>query len=164
MENKEMENAVAFAGAKRVVVEETDTYITTQEPDGKYKRTIKYMNITSSVPETDEEKIKLYKVMNEQSDANKDFVIPMKEAIGKKITVEDFYTRRYESFDEDTGQTEMGVVTYLKDTSGVFYTTSSKLVYFSLLNIKEVFPRPFNVVVEGIKREKGRIQINIVVA
>lgn len=147
------------------IVEETESYVVKKLANGKYEKQQKYTNYMSKVPETEEEQIELYKVLNSSSEDN-DMVTELKTMVGKVIGIEQLYIQGYESFDEDTGESNQGVVTIIKDGEK-YYGTSSKSVYFTLLNLFKVFGYPntdnykkINVKVVGTKRERG-IQINL---
>lgn len=144
------------------IKQENDNFIIKELADGTFKKEMKYKKVWSTLPKDEDEMLILFKVMNE---AESDLVIPMKTAVGKEITLVDFYTNPYESFNEETGENEQGVTTTLKDESGVFYATSSKAVYFSIMNINDVFgatlkEKPLILKVTSTKRDRGD-QINV---
>jgi hypothetical protein len=68
-------------------------------------------------------------------------------------------TRTYDRINEDTGEQEYGVLTYLLTPTNEAYVTSSKTVYFSITRIMDLFGTPDspeweNIVVKVMK-EKG---------
>lgn len=126
-------NEIAIQGN---VVEETENYIVTRTEDGKFKKETKYERIQTHVPETDEEMLTLFQVLQDNTN---ELVTPMKEVVGKEITIANFYTSPYESFDEETGKSTRGVTTTIESTDGSFYATSSKTVYFTLTKAYKVF-------------------------
>lgn len=146
-------------GEGTIIVQETDDYVIKRLNDGTFKKEMKYKQYMSHVPETEEEQIQLYKVLNSNGE-NKD-IIELKNMVGKEINVEQVYTMPYESFDEKTGESKNGVSIIMKDGEK-WFATSSKSVYFALLNFFKTFGYPntgkyktvvFSVV--GIRRENG---------
>lgn len=103
---------------------------------GKYRKAMYYKQISSKVPETDEEVLQLFMVMN---DTDNKLVTPMKNVVGLEFVLDEFHTSPYESLDEDTGEITRGVTTTIKDTDGNWYATSSKSVYYTILNTYDVF-------------------------
>lgn len=147
------------------VIERNDKYEIVQLPDGKFVKKMIYKKFWSTIPETTDERIEMYKVFND-SENNGDLVTPLSTMANKEVTIHQAYTNPYESFDEKTGQNVFGVVTTLYDGSN-YYATSSKSVYHTLFQIFEVFGypntpnyKPITVKVIGTKRERGT-QINI---
>lgn len=146
------------------VVKSTEDYeiVKLDEPDqdgNLFEKRMKYKRIATHMPESENEIVELYAVLN---DSTGEKVTPMKEVIGLTFVAKNFYTSPYDSFDGKTGQTSRGVTTTIEDTDGNFYATSSKSVYYSVLNLYENFGmKPFILQIVGIKREKGRVQINV---
>ena len=68
--------------------------------------------------------------------------IPLNEAVGKKITIADVIIRPYDKVNEDSGEMEYGVLTYMISTDGEAFVTSSKSVYYTLQNVFAVFGTP----------------------
>jgi hypothetical protein len=64
------------------------------------------------------------------------------EHIRAHITVADVIFNPYDKVNEDTGEMEYGVLTYLVTPDQVVYVTSSKSVYFSMKRIFQVFGEP----------------------
>ena len=146
------------------VVEETDQYRVVKTLEGKYRKEMKYNRFYSRVPETDEEQMELFNIFNDQEN---DLVTPLKNMVNKEIDIAHVFTDPYQSFDEETGQSSLGVTTTLEDTEGNYYATSSKSVYWSLKNIFDQFGwpsedkyRPVTVKVTGTRRQQG-VQINV---
>lgn len=134
------------------VVRETKDYMIVKLPNGKFEKRMKYHELMTFKPETEEEEIELYKVLNEDDVEN---VIPMKNAIGTEIVVKEIITRPYESFDEETGDVTFGVNTFIKDDHGNYLVTSSKAVYFNLIKMYQTFGLGIKVKITGTKRENG---------
>lgn len=147
-----------------IVVQETDKYKIVQLPDGTFKKNMKYDQYFSRVAKTQEEKIELYKVFN---DSNSELVTPFNNMVNKEITIKHVFIHPYESFDEKTGNVTDGVTTTIEDVDGSYYATSSKSVYYTILNIMNTFGypsdenyKPVKVKVTGTKRQNG-VQIDI---
>lgn len=148
-----------------IVVEENNDYVIKQLQDGTFRKERKYHKYYSKEPETQEEKIELYKVFN-SSDDNNELVTPLSNMVGETIGIDQFYTNPYESFDEKTGTNTPGVTTTILD-NGHYYATSSKSVYYTLTNLIKSFGSPANedykkiyVKVTGTKRQNG-VQIDL---
>jgi hypothetical protein len=109
-----------------------------QKEDGKFARKAKYEAFSSVKAETKKEKIALLNLL-EGSDENTN---GLKDHVGKQLEVANVIFRPYDKVNEDTGEMEYGVLTYLLTPDGVPYVTSSKSVYFSLRRIFEVFGSP----------------------
>lgn len=146
------------------VVQDTSDYTIVKKENGKFEKQMKFKEYMSRVPETDEEKIELYKVFND-SDSN--LVKRLSYEVGNTINIKDVFIRPYESFDEGSGNVIQGVLTTLQDTDGQYYATSSKSVYYSLKNIFQAFGspdmenyKPVQVEVTETKQQNG-MQINI---
>src|SRR5699024_12699856 len=101
----------------------------------KYEKVMKYKRVFSHIPQTREEEIKLYNIFNTQDNPN---VTPFADMRDKEIEIHEFYTNPYESFNEETGETDNGVNTTIFDGSH-YYSSSSKTVYYSLLNFFVIF-------------------------
>lgn len=147
-----------------VVVQETNDYKIVQLPDGKFKKNMKYHEYYSRQAETEEEKIELFKVFN---DTENELVIPLSNMKDKEINIAHVFTQPYQSFNEETGSVSEGVTTTLQDVDGSYYATSSKSVYYSIINILKAFGKPSSenykpvkVKVVGTKRQNG-IQIDL---
>jgi hypothetical protein len=68
--------------------------------------------------------------------------MPLGENIGKIFELADVILNPYDKVNEETGEMEYGVLSYLITPEGVVYVTSSKSVYFSLKRIFQVFGEP----------------------
>jgi hypothetical protein len=66
----------------------------------------------------------------------------LKKHVGQQIQVADVITRKYDKINEETGELEYGVLTYLLTSDRQAFVTSSKSVYFSIMHILEVFGEP----------------------
>ena len=116
---------------------ETKGYAITQNAEGKFERKAIYTPFSSVRPETRAQKIALLQLL--ESD---DVAIPLNEAVGKKITIADVIIRPYDKVNEDSGEMEYGVLTYMISTDGEAFVTSSKSVYYTLQNVFSVFGAP----------------------
>ena len=67
-----------------MIVQDTPEYTVVKLPDGKFKKNMKYQQYHSFVPETQEDIIHLYNVMN---DSKNELVTPLKNMIKKEITI-----------------------------------------------------------------------------
>lgn len=137
------------------VVRETDDFVVVINEEGKYVRKAKYTDYSSFKAESREDKIWLLSII----DADEETGNPMRENVGKEIEVEDIITRQYDKINEDTGDTEYGVLTYLITPDREAYVTSSKSVYFSIRHIMEMIGAPHeedweNIIVK-VGSEKG---------
>ena len=146
------------------VIAETTNSKVIQLADGTFKKQTKYNAYQSRTPQTQAEKIELYQVFN---DSESNIVTPMKGMIGKDITIAHVFTSPYEAFDEKTGELTNGVTTTIQDVDGSYYATSSKAVYFTLMNIMNTFGYPDNenyqpiiTEVTGKKLQNG-VQVNL---
>lgn len=142
-----------------ILVEDTPKYAVYQMPDGRFEKRMKYQKFWSFVPETNEELINLFQIMNEQDNPN---VIEFKSAIGEVLDIKNVYFNPYSSFDEETGTTNSGVTTTIETVDGKYYATSSKTVYYNLQNIFDVFGTPntdkylgVKVAIVSTKRQQG---------
>lgn len=163
MTNNEMTTNVGFATGE-ILVQETAEYSVYQLPNGKFEKRVKYPQEWSRVPETDEELIEFYKIMNE---SDNDKVLSMSDHVGSMFTIKNYYFTPYSNFDEDTGVSNAGVTTLLETTDGEYYATSSKTVYWTLRNMFQTFGTPgteqyipFKVAITGQKQKRGT-QINL---
>ncbi len=122
-----------------IIVSETADYKIVKLEDGTFKKNMKYKTFFSRKPETEEDKIELYKVFN---DANSDIVTPLKNMVKKEITIGHVFMQPYQSFDEKSGNITDGVTTTIQDVDGSYYATSSKSVYYRVLSIMQAFGSP----------------------
>lgn len=112
-------------------------YEITKTANGKYQRKAIYKMFSSITPVTREEKIAMMNLLDSDAIAQ-----PIAEHIGKQIVVADVIFNPYDKINEDTGEIEYGVLSYLITPEGTAYVTSSKSVYHSLLNMFKVFGEP----------------------
>src|SRR5690606_1218969 len=121
-----------------------------------FVRKAKFNSFSSIKAETREEKTWLLNLMEGDEESGNG----LKDHVGKVIEVENVITRTYDRINEDTGETEYGVLTYLLTPEKVAYVTSSKTVYFSITRIMELFGKPgtddwVNIKVK-VGKEKGQ--------
>lgn len=119
------------------VISENENYVTVKV-DGKFKRKAKYKEFNSFVAETKEDKLFLFNALNSNDETGNG----LKDHVGKQIQVQDVILRPYDKVNEDTGATEYGVLTYLITPDKVAYATSSKNVYFTMVQLMEAFGEP----------------------
>jgi RNase P/RNase MRP subunit p29 len=137
------------------IVREEKNYVVIKNEDGKFVRKAKYNSYSSVQAETKAEKIWLMNLM----EGNEDTANGLKEHVGKEIEVANIITRPYDRINEETGAVEYGVLTYLLTPDKTTYVTSSKNVYFSIVNIMDLFGAPDqpdweNIIIKVLK-EKG---------
>lgn len=129
--NEENKNEVAVDAKKELVngtiVSEKEDFIVVIE-NGKHKRKAKYQDYTSIEPKTREEKVWLANLIDNDEDTGNG----LKDNVNKEITIADIITRKYDKVNEDTGELEYGVLTYLITPEREAFVTSSKGVYFSI--------------------------------
>lgn len=141
----ETENSVA------IVVRENEDYVI-QKEDGKFKRKAKFKDFSSIKADTREEKIWLLNLLEGDEESGNG----LKDHVGKVIEVENVITRTYDRIDEDTGQQEYGVLTYLITPEKTAFVTSSKTVYFTITRIMDLFGKPNTDNWENIKVKVGK--------
>jgi RNase P/RNase MRP subunit p29 len=134
------------------VVREEKNYVVIKNEEGKFVRKAKYLEYSSIVAETREDKIWLLNLM----EGNEDTGNGLKDHVGKIIEVANIITRPYDKINEETGATEYGVLTYLFTPDKIAYVTSSKNVYFSITNIMDLFGAPDQPEWENIKIKVGK--------
>jgi hypothetical protein len=78
--------------------------------------------------------------------------------VGKQIQIADVITRPYDKINEETGDMEYGVLTYLITADKIVYVTSSKNVYFTITRTIEVFGNPSSAepFIIQVLKEKGQ--------
>ena len=133
------------------LVRETDDYIIYKNKDGLFTKEMKYHSSLINMESVDP--VELYNVMNGSS--NK--VVEMKAAIGTNILIKGFFTSAFESFDEKTGETSRGVTSTIYDGQN-YFATSSKSVYYDLMNLNKTFGitvAGVEVKVVGTKQQRG---------
>lgn len=123
----------------QIVVQETEKFVIVKDSQtGKFTRKAKYVDYASFQPETKEEKIRLFNIMEGKGD----IALPMKDHFGDEITIENLIFRSYDNINEETGEMEYGILTYIFTPEGNVYATSGKSVYFTLQNLIKVFGEP----------------------
>jgi hypothetical protein len=141
-QNTETENQTSL----QVIERETEDYVIMKNEEGKFVRKAKFHDYSSITAETREEKIWLLGLMQ----ADEESGTGLKDCVGKQIVVENIITRRYDKINEDSGQTEYGVLTYLITPEKQAFVTSSKNVYFSIVQIMDLFGKPTDETWENI--------------
>lgn len=133
----------------------TSNYEILKDSKGKYFRKGIYSHWSSVVPTTREEKINMLNLLDSD-----DIAQPFKNHIGAQIKVCDVIFNPYDKVDEDTGELEYGVLTYLITPEGIAYVSSSKSCYHTLQNVFKVFGEPHwneeEAVTFQIVEKKGR--------
>jgi len=114
-----------------------ENYEVTKAENGKFQRKAIYTAFSSVQAVTREQKIALVNLLSDDSEAQ-----PLKEHIGHQIEIADVIFQPYDKVNEDTGEIEYGVVTYLIDQDGIAFVTSSKSVYHTLKKFFVVFGEP----------------------
>jgi hypothetical protein len=115
-----------------------EDYQLTQNAEGKFVRKAVYQPFSSIVPETKEQKISMLNLLSGDDEKTQ----PLGEHIGAHISVSNVIFNPYDKVNEETGEIEYGVLTYLVTPEHVVYVTSSKSVYFSMKRIFQVFGEP----------------------
>lgn len=131
----------------QVVERETEDYVILKNEEGKFVRKAKFHDYSSITAETREDKIWLLGLMQGDEETGNG----LKDHVGKVIEVANIITRKYDKINEETGQTEYGVLTYLLTPDRIAYVTSSKNVYFSIMQIMELFGKPTDELWENIQ-------------
>ena len=121
----------------QVQAEAANNYEIKQNAEGKFERKAIYQPFMSVTPETRAQKIALLQLLESDTVAK-----PLNDCVGSKITIADVIINPYDKVNEDTGEMEYGVLTYMIDTNGEAYVTSSKSVYYTLQNSFKVFGLP----------------------
>jgi hypothetical protein len=140
------EVAVAEEVAVSVIVREDDNYVIVKDSEGKFVRKAKFNDYSSVVATTRAEKIWLLNLMEGDEESGNG----LKDHVGKQIEVANVITRRYDRINEETGETEYGVLTYLLTPDKIAYVTSSKTVYFSITRMMDLFGKPTDELWENI--------------
>jgi hypothetical protein len=115
-----------------------ENYEVQKDESGKFKRKAVYTAFSSIVPETKEQKIAMMNLLSGDGDTTS----PLGEHIGQQIQIADVIFNPYDKVNEDTGEMEYGVLSYLITPENQVFVTSSKSVYFSLKRIFQVFGEP----------------------
>jgi Phage Single-stranded DNA-binding protein len=155
VENKMTNEIAKVEVVSGEVVREEKNYVVTKNEEGKFVRKAKYNAYSSVQAESREDKIWLMNLYEGAEGTGNG----LKDHVGKIIEVANVITRPYDKINEETGETEYGVLTYLLTPDKIAYVTSSKNVYFSLNNILDLFGRPDEEGWENIKikvlKERG---------
>lgn len=138
--------------SKLQVVGETEGFVKYYNPETKkYSRKAKFKDYSSVKAETKQEKIWLMNLIeNDEETGN-----ALSDHVKKEIEVADVITRRYDKVNEDTGELEYGVLTYLLTPEKEAFVTSSKSVYFSVQRIFDLFGKPDEEGWENVKVKVG---------
>jgi hypothetical protein len=104
---------------------------------GKFSRQAIYSAYSSIVPETRAEKIAMMKLLEDD-----DIAQPMKDYVGTQITVANVIHQPYDRVNDENGNIEYGVLTYLITEDDVAYVTSSKSVYNKTKRFFLMFGQP----------------------
>jgi len=121
----------------QVQAEAANNYEIKKNSEGKFERKAIYQAFMSVRAETRAQKIALLQLLESDTVAK-----PLNDCVGNKITIADVIISPYDKVNEDTGEMEYGALTYMIDTNGEAYVTSSKSVYYTMLNIFKVFGVP----------------------
>lgn len=129
------------------VVSESENYVVKRTQDGKFKREAKYHAYSSIQPETKEDRMFLMNILDgDAEDGN-----GLSEFVGKEIEIADVILNPYDRINEDTGEEEYGVLTYLITPEREVYVTSSKTVYFKIQSIFQWLGQPDDENWENVK-------------
>jgi hypothetical protein len=120
------------------VQRETENYVIIKDENGKFSRKAKFQSFSTINVETRQDKIWMMNLLEGAEGTGNG----LKEHVGKQIVVADIITRPYDKINEETGELEYGVLTYLITADRVAYVTSSKTVYFSINRMVELFGEP----------------------
>lgn len=135
-----------------VLISETADYVIKQDSEGKFVRKAKFHEYNSVKVETKEDKIWLLNLLEGDEESGNG----LKDHVGKHIEVQDVILRTYDRINEDTGELENGVLTYLITPDRIAYVTSSKTVYFSITRIMDLFGKPDSETWENITVKVGK--------
>lgn len=154
-QNQNEETVLTPENNVSVIHRENADYVILQDAAGKFKRKAKYHEFSSVKTETREDKLWLLNLMEGAEESGNG----LKEHVGKHIEVENVIFRPYDRINEDTGEQEDGVLTYLITPDKIAYVTSAKAVYFTVKRIMELFGMPGTDAWENITlkvlKEKG---------
>lgn len=120
------------------VQRENENYVIIKDENGKFSRKAKFQSTSTIVAETRQDKIWLMNLLEGAEGTGNG----LKDHVGKQIQVADIITRPYDKVNEETGEMEYGVLTYLLTSDRIAYVTSSKTVYFSITRMVELFGKP----------------------
>jgi hypothetical protein len=135
-------------------VSENENYVILKDEAGKFVRKAKFNDYSSIVAESRADKMWLLNLLEGAEGSGNG----LKEHVGKQIEVANVITRKYDKINEETGQTEYGVLTYLLTPDKVAYVTSSKSVYFSITRMMELFGKPTDADWENIIVQVGKVK------
>ena len=136
-------------------VRETENYVILQDQNGKFTRKAKFNDYSSIVAENRADKMWLLNLLEGAEGSGNG----LKEHVGKQIEVANVITRKYDKINEETGETEYGVLTYLLTPDKIAYVTSSKSVYFSIVRIMELFGKPTDADWENVTIQVGKVKM-----
>jgi hypothetical protein len=134
------------------VISQNDDYVVIKNEEGKFQRKAKFHEFSSVKAETKADKIWLMNVF----EGSEDSANGLKNHVGKQIVVADIILRPYDRINEDSGQQEFGVLTYLITPEKQVFVTSSKSVYFTIKNIMDLFGKPNEPEWENITVKVGK--------
>jgi hypothetical protein len=137
------------------VQSENENYVILKDENGKFTRKAKFNDYSSIVAENRADKMWLLNLLEGAEGSGNG----LKEHVGKQIEVANVITRKYDKINEETGQTEYGVLTYLLTPDKVAYVTSSKSVYFSITRMMELFGKPTDADWENIIVQVGKVKM-----
>jgi len=153
METQSNEQFIATLEQSRAnVVSETAEYMVLKDANGKFSRKAKYHAFSSIKAENRADKLWLLNIL--EGDESSGY--GLKDNVGKEIVVENIIFRPYDRIDENTGEFEYGVLTYLITPEKEAYVTSAKSVYFTLKQIMELFGEPGSTDWENITVKVGK--------
>lgn len=137
-------------------ISETESFVVVRDKEsGKFSRKAKYNSYSSIVATDRAEKIWLMNLLEGEEENGSG----LKDNIGAVIEVANIITRPYDKINEENGEVEYGVLTYLITPDKTVYASSSKNVYFSINKMMELFGKPTDETWENIsvavKSEKG---------
>jgi len=136
MENTTNELAVTMTEEVMTVSPDGKSMIV-RDAEGKFKRKAIFKQWMSFTPETREQKLHVFNLLNSDEMAH-----PMKDKVGTQIKIADVIFNPYDRVDEETGEMQNGILTYLIQPDGEAFVTSSKSVYYSLENAFKAFGTP----------------------
>jgi hypothetical protein len=136
------------------VIRENAQFAVVQDVNGKFKRKAKYNDFSTMQIETRADKVWLLNLFEGGEGTGNG----LKEHVGKQIQIADVITRPYDKINEETGDMEYGVLTYLITADKIVYVTSSKNVYFTITRTIEVFGNPSSAepFIIQVLKEKGQ--------
>ena len=134
------------------VVSETAEYMVLKDENGKFSRKAKYQAYSSIKAENRADKLWLLNLLEGDEESG----VGLKDNVGKEITVENVIFRPYDRINEETGQFEYGVLTYLITPTKEAFVTSAKSVYFTMKQIMELFGTPDSAEWENIIVKVGK--------